>query len=489
MVTLAIFIALLGVPFFILTTSVHRADLPVVELKQRTDAFDISVAFKVPIYLNTTRNNLLAAAQSHADDFFARSTDVGLLWGVEFRPYSTDIDSYEQYVLTVVDETDADAPEPAHILSPYSKGITVVQQAKNADSAALCGHISEVLFQHVFGGELATLTALKSGAPTSDMSFPYSSTYHVVFNLLAQDGTPVAWEIERAVAQMQPVFNALRHYTKFEVSTLIQYYSKLTHSPQWDEARKANVLLQDSLSTFINFGDWNLINHERTPVINFVIYFADLNYRNVPLLVEGTEKNVFSIPQWGAVHIYNPQMPLLAGARLKLSDRELNLILDSFASQLFELLGVPSAPVSPLMRIDAFQRVSTYKQLKRSLENLAALVKLSNLLLGISIPEATKNYVLDSLAHYDAAVEKLRSSEFGLALESSGRALQSSDKAFFEKEMVQQAHFPNEHKLAVFLPLLAPICSIVFFGIINRAIAWKKKRDAERERHRKKKEL
>lgn len=488
--TIGLFVLFLGTPLFLYTTRVHRAELPVSLLNERIQSFGESVSFNIPIYINSTNSEVLEAAQAAADRYVATQTNLGLLWAINFHPYAYDIDSYKHYVLTLIVDDKANDGEATHsyILSPYSEGITVISPP-SADLETVANYITEVLFNKVFNAEIATLSLLSNDAVKSDMSFPYSTEYNVVFNLFIQDGSPVEWEIEEVVSLMRPIFQALKHYCKFKVSTQVQYYSKLTHEPVYDEELKANVLSKEDLSTFINFGDWNLNNHEKTPSINFIIYFSDLNYKNVPLLVSGSKTNSFSIPQWGGVHIYNPSMPLLEGTNAKISSKELNKILDIFASQLFKLLGVPTTPVSPLMRINSFQRISCLKSMRRSLDNLSALVKLSNSLLGISIPEATKSNVLNSLTYYDKAVEKLETSDFAMALENAGKSLHFSDKAFFEKEMLQQAHFPNEHKLAVFLPLLGPICSIVLFGVIKRFKAWREEKRKLSQKEKEKKDI
>lgn len=487
---MGLFVLFLGVPLFLYTTRVHRADLPVMVLNERAETFHSDLALRIPIYVNSSKVNIIPAVQAAVDEHVATATGLGLSWGIDFQPYTPEIDSFKQYVLSIIDDNeskDGDLTQ-SYVLSPYSKGLTIILPSF-MDITSISRYATKVLFEQVFKVETDIITELKNDAHTSDMSFPYSTVYNVVFNLFVQDGSPVEWEIEKAVLQMQPIFQALKHYCKFRVSTQVQYYSKLTNNVSFDEELKANVLSQDDLSTFINFGDWNLNNHEKTPSINFLIYFSDLNYKQVPLIVPGSKTNSFSIPQWGGVHIYNPSEQLTGEKILKISELELLSILDIFASQLFELLGVPGSPASLLMRIDTFQRVACYKNLQRSLDNLNALVKLSNSLTGISIPEATKKNVLDSLSFYDQAIEQLHSSDFSTALEKSGKCVESSDKAFFEKEMLQQAHFPNEHKLAVFLPLLGPICSIVLFGLLKRFKVWREERKKASKAELEKKEL
>lgn len=489
-IVMGLFVLFLGAPLFLHTTRVHRADLPVSLLSERVESSNSDLTLRIPIYINSSKPDIIPSVQKAVDEHIAEATVLGLSWGLDFHPYTPEIDSFKQYVLSVIDSNESKEGDLTqyYVMSPYSKGLTIIL-SPSMDLASISQYATQVLFEQVFKIEVDLITALQKDTHISDMTFPFSPIYNVVFNLFVQDGSPVEWEIEKAVSKMQPIFQALKHYCKFKVSTQVQYYSKLANNVSYDEELKANVLSQDNLSTFINFGDWNLNSHEKTPSINFLIYFSDLNYDQIPLLVPGSKTNSFSIPQWGGVHIYNPSEPLSEGAVLKISELELQSILDIFASQLFELLGVPGAPASLLMRIDTFQRVACYKNLHRSLDNLNALVKLSNSLTGISIPESTKKNVLDSLLFYDQAVERLHHSDFSEALEKSGKSVESSDKAFFEKEMLQQAHFPNEHKLAVFLPLLGPICSIVLFGMLKRFKVWREERKKASKAELEKKEI
>ena len=46
-------------------------------------------------------------------------------------------------------------------------------------------------------------------------------------------------------------------------------------------------------------------------------------------------------------------------------------------------------------------------------------------------------------------------------------AYADSEKAFFEKSMVGQVYFPDEHKVAVYLPLLGPIGVPLVVGLVR----------------------
>ena len=43
------------------------------------------------------------------------------------------------------------------------------------------------------------------------------------------------------------------------------------------------------------------------------------------------------------------------------------------------------------------------------------------------------------------------------AMDQASDAFRDSERAFFDKSMVGQVYFPDEHKVAVYLPLLGPV--------------------------------
>ena len=51
-----------------------------------------------------------------------------------------------------------------------------------------------------------------------------------------------------------------------------------------------------------------------------------------------------------------------------------------------------------------------------------------------------------------------------------------AEKAFFEKSMVGQLYFPDEHKIAVYLPLLGPVGVPLVMGLLNEIKAWRRRR-------------
>ncbi|OBA20199.1 hypothetical protein METBIDRAFT_32229 [Metschnikowia bicuspidata var. bicuspidata NRRL YB-4993] len=468
---LSAFVAFLGAPLFFFTTLIHRAHLPAEDVQHRVDEFAQSSQINIPVYFENSQAipGLIEHTQQAIDASLAQQ-NLARNWGLTLQSRDAGkIDKLQDYVVRLEEhQTDVNAESiNSYKLSKTSKEIGILTHIESLSASDLASYICQVLLEIVFKDELAFISTLLADVPSTDVVFPYSPTYNVVFNLFVEDGRQVDWPIEEAVEFIQPVFDALSNSSTFKPSSQIQYYSKLQSEPILNEDGTARIIPQSDLATFINYGEWNLNTHDIAPSINFLVFFPQSTYANVHLLAESSKTNSFLIPQWGGVHIYNANTKIDRDQKFKFRTAELNLIFDIFASQLFELLGVPNAPLSPALRIAAFHRITTLKNLKRALNNLTALLKLSSSLNGISIPESTREHVLAALENYDIAVQKLHQNDFGAAVAFAGRSVEQSDKAFFEKEMVQQAYFPSEHKLAVFLPLLGPICSIVFFGLLK----------------------
>jgi phosphatidylinositol glycan class S len=55
-------------------------------------------------------------------------------------------------------------------------------------------------------------------------------------------------------------------------------------------------------------------------------------------------------------------------------------------------------------------------------------------------------------------------------------AEEEAERAFFEKSMVGQLYFPDEHKIAVYLPLLGPVGVPLVMGLINELRRWVQRR-------------
>ncbi|KAF3987943.1 hypothetical protein FT663_03568 [Candidozyma haemuli var. vulneris] len=456
------FVLFLGAPMFIYTTSTYRADLPVEDLSEKSASFSDAIQIRVPVYLRSENDLDIPTLQEKVNNELQSKWNVENNWGIELISSNTQSpDPFDNYVVDIIFDGKADP-----VVSPNSKSSTIHVNCNDCVIKELI-KLFDIVFEDEVKAILSVINNVEKQSKHNEISVPHASTYNIVFNLFVENGISVDWEIDEAVSTMQPIFDVLRHYTNFKVSSQIQYYTKLHTPPVFDNETNRYIVPTKDLSTFINYGDWNLITHDIYPTINFIVFFPASNQKGQPLILEHSKTNSFIVPQWGGVYIYNAPMPVLGDYTYTLQKEQWSRIFDTFASQLLELIGIPKLPKSLPMRIDSFNRIMGVKNLKHSLENLKSLVTLSDSLDEISIPELTRAHMVDSLHNYGEALKGLQDGDFASAVRFSSKGLEDSDKAFFEKEMVQQAYFPSEHKLAVFLPLLGPLGAIVVFGLLG----------------------
>lgn len=471
-----IFVVSLGLPLYYGTTSVYRADLPIAEINNLSDTLFSKVAMNIPVQIESDigafpadfREQLQHSIQSK---MVQKYPEVAHIWNLNVMPTGPVSDAYK---VTLRQQSGNEV----YYIHPDTKEIDIFVDDHNL----LVEVTRSVLLDEIFGSEIADLKNIVLGQKSVHDAIPQSEMTNIVFSLLVEDGKPVKWEVDQIVKQFDYVVKRLGHISEFQVSTQIQYYSSLTHEPSSlvDDDTKY-IVAEEDLSTFINFGDWNINNYDIHPTVNFLIYFPKCNYENKRLLVQNSDTNSFLVPQWGGVHIFNKNFPLLRQEDpISITASELAPVFEIFAVQLLMLLGAPERPRAPVTKIDILTRLTTIRALKRTAQNLKSLVKVTNSLNEISIPDQTKVYVADCLRSIDKAISEINNGSNTVAVESSRQALLFSDAAFFDKEMVQQAYFPNEHKLAVFLPLLGPVASIITLSLIKMVKDWKQQRKVQK---------
>ncbi|KAG2734477.1 hypothetical protein G9P44_002483 [Scheffersomyces stipitis] len=469
----------LGYPVLQFTTAIYRADLPVDEITSLASTLHNDISFKIPVYLDipTTLDVFIPDSQEKLNQFVnSKYPELANFWSLDLKKITPGIDPEIDYVVKLVQDENENGDDAVD-MSPFSKETTLKVSQNWIDSKLVDQVLSSVLVDMVFKEEISELVSIinnRAKELDKNIVVPYSPNYNLVFSLLVENGRTVKWDIETALKQMKPFLNKLTHYTNFSISTQVQYYSKTEKPVVFDEKKNAYILKESDLSTFINFGDWNLNTHDMDPSINFLVYFPESNYENKPWVIDHLDNGAFLVKQWGGVYIFNKEKPILEGYDVNITELELIPILEIFTSQLFQLLGLATFPKSPSMRVDTLTRLTLFKNLKKTLENLHSLVKLTVSLNEISIPDETKEHVLKSIELVKLAISEINQKQnYHNSMTISSKALTISDRAFFDKEMVQQAYFPNEHKMAVFLPLLGPVTSILAIALIKILVSFK----------------
>lgn len=288
-------------------------------------------------------------------------------------------------------------------------------------------------------------------------SLKYSQTYHLTFSLFTSGPTPSGWDIETAIDEyMKPILDMLGPIHNFTIDTQVQLYAA--------PGVQSQVLSKEDLSSFINAAEWPLSpSIGGAPTVNFVVYIGN---QTIGVGSETGTSQSWLIPQWGSVYLLPP--PPTGNVPSEL----LKQPILTFTSHLLSLLGTPQSGPLP-MRFSTLTRIRTADLLLRASSSLGSLARLSLALPSISIPSSVADGVAKSMHHLQLACSNLGGTD---GLEHARIADVEAERAFFEKSMVGQLYFPDEHKIAVYLPLLGPVGVPLFIGLLNQIKAWRKGR-------------
>lgn len=288
-------------------------------------------------------------------------------------------------------------------------------------------------------------------------SLKYSRTYHLTFSLFTSGPSPSSWDIESAIDEyMKPILDLLGPIHNFTIDTQVQLYAA--------PGVQSQVLSKEDLSSFINAAEWPLSpSIGGAPTVNFVVFIGN---QTIGTASEVGTSQSWLIPQWGSVYLLPPP------STNHVSSEILKQPILTFASHLLSLLGTPQSGSLP-MRLSTLTRIRSADLLLRASSSLGSLARLSLALPSISIPSSVADGVAESMYHLQLACSNLGGTD---GLEHARIADVEAERAFFEKSMVGQLYFPDEHKIAVYLPLLGPVGVPLVIGLLNQIKAWKKAR-------------
>lgn len=370
--------------------------------------------------------------------------------------------------------------------------------AQHANLASLLAEWLRAVFsdeQHSVAHHFATLstnnaqahTFLKSASAQSmqeivrrdTRAVKTSPTYHLTFSLFTAEGSPSSWAVEAALeSHIQPLVAALSGISNFTVTTQIQMYSPFSSAiPLYKVENMEGVFLkEDDLSAFVNAAEWPLSpSIGEGPTLHFILYVPKRD--QLPLTILEDKGASWLVPQWGGITILNPTLVTHPETGLQtvinqLSAEELAPAFETFSKQLLSLLGVPastcqghSLPLS--LRLQTKKRLSGLALYFRASSTLGSLARLAEHLSNIPIPKHVASLVDETISNLGESARSFRDSDWDQALEHSTRAFEQSEKAFFDKAMVGQVYFPDEHKIAVYLPLLGPIGVPLVVGLVR----------------------
>lgn len=311
-------------------------------------------------------------------------------------------------------------------------------------------------------------------AKRTTRSLRYAPTYHLTLSLFTDGPAPSSWDIESAIDEyMKPVLDVLGPIHNFTIDTQVQLYAA--------PGVQSPVLSKDDLSSFINAAEWPLSpSIGGAPTVNFIVFVGNQTISLAPTWQDGQSSETaisetshsWLIPQWGTVYLLN-----LPSDQTQVPVQDLKQPLLTFTTHLLSLLGTPTSGSLPL-RLSTLSRIRSADLLLRASSTLGSLARLSLALPSISIPQSVADGVSTTIRHLRLACDSLGTPD-GLIHAQIAEA--AAERAFFEKSMVGQLYFPEEHKIAVYLPLLGPVGVPLVMGLLNEVAAWKARRRKKAE--------
>ncbi|KAI8944222.1 phosphatidylinositol-glycan biosynthesis class S protein [Xylaria longipes] len=481
----------LGIPIWWQTTSIYRASLPLNQMmdwangKACSPLFPIRIAVEAPSLSEQETQSLISVTQHALDtmpDFPGHRLRLEPASPTPLEDITASDGQGNDALVVRLTPGDAATSTPASSLHSHVPILEITYPptagpTSETKSSGLATYIAAQL-RDTFAEEQAIMSYfLATSTISSDQHQPqgshpgideslakrmtrsmkYSGTYHLTFSLFTSGFAPSSWDIDSAIDQyMRPVLDMLQPIHNFTIDSQVQLYAV--------PGVQSQVLTKEDLSSFINAAEWPLSpSIGGAPTLSFVVFIGN---QTIGLNSGEQTSRSWLAPQWGSVYLLSPPTTGLVPSEF------LKQPILTFATHLLSLLGAPQSGSLP-MRLSTLTRVRSVNMLLRASSSLGSLARLSLALPSISIPSSVADGVAKSIHHLELACSKLGSTE---SLEHARIAETEAEQAFFEKSMVGQLYFPDEHKVAVYLPLLGPVGVPLIMGLLTELKAWKARR-------------
>ncbi|KAI9143134.1 phosphatidylinositol-glycan biosynthesis class S protein [Paraphysoderma sedebokerense] len=332
----------------------------------------------------------------------------------------------------------------------------------------------------------------------------YSPGYEITFSLLNADpkNHNLEWNIQGALEySIIPFLNSLADVAEFKVNSQIQYYTTLTNPPKFknltEDGGKSgetgyHYLTSEDLPHFVNSAEWNLVSAlSNYTQLNFLLYVPSAQYTPLKILNsrgDVLETNAFSVPRWGGVVIYNVEEGRKQVKLMKATD--------VWLTQLRGLVGIPEGlqgivetkkttlhflpnPQTGLTYLESsiYSLTKTYLNLIHTHSTLLSLTTTFHSLPNMIIQDSVSEKFQQSFQFLKASVSNLSSSNsLKPALRHSAVAIHLAETAFFDESIISMLYFPDEHKIAVYMPFFVPVGVTLLASVIRELKSWKENR-------------
>ncbi|SMN19615.1 similar to Saccharomyces cerevisiae YDR434W GPI17 Transmembrane protein subunit of the glycosylphosphatidylinositol transamidase complex that adds GPIs to newly synthesized proteins [Maudiozyma saulgeensis] len=470
--------AIIGIPLWGKLTNIYRAPLPREYIKSLNNDKFFDVHVTIPVYIKSDVYKFpdIHEATQIQVNHLLDSKKQNVQWSLEILQFNDTFIELEKEQGREYHIVTLQLDEFVGYNAAYdSKNTVVYFDDPTVARNDLPFFVAQTLVEHTFNVEWGYLS---NGDLMLDkhsaVAINYNPDIHLSINLLKGDGSPVDWEIEETLkTYFTPFRRFLSPLVNFTVDTSVVYFNDLNlHSLN----NTGNITWTD-VSHTIDLSELSSMNYfSEDSALNLAIVFPskETNPEGFSFVkAEGEQTwESFIVPQWGVLVIN--KMPLEANTMV--SKDYLDAVLYKFANDLFELLGLTTESeslFSPVITIDSFKRIRTLQNINKSVETLWSLIKLTEQFQQMAIPKDVLENVKEVLDTRLDIVEILNNPAKGddlswdEALNLSNKMVQRSEEAFFDGQMLKQNFFPQEHKLAVYMPLIGPITIVLFTGFIS----------------------
>lgn len=482
--TFALIYLLFGVPLWYKLTNIYRAPLPIKYIQSLHHAKFQDVKLTIPVFIKSDTYkfpDIHDAVQVQINHLLNRKRQY-VEWSLQVFPYDE----------ALIEEKQLQNNDQYHIVDlqldkfigfgvPHDTKSTVIYyDDRSVLSNDLPYFIAQALVEHSFKVEWNQLS-LKPDTqePTSflpdDTTIHYSPNIHLSYSLLNGGSSPIEWDIAGAFDSiLAPYRKLLQPLVNFTVDTRIMTGNDLNlHGLGYlDEISPVTLSHAVDMSELNSGNDYNEDNS-----FNFVILFPN-NETNPDgfNFVNASDNNnwaAYSIPRWGIIFIN--KYPVQEGAKLE-KDYLKDIIITSL-DHISLALGIRPKDVthdsgqSFYTMIDSYKRIRIIENLKNAVNTLWSLVELTKNFEQMAIPSDVLENVNKALELRLEVIDILNDPKRGSdqdwneALKKSNEMIRYCEKAFFHGDMLQQNYFPQEHKVAVYLPLIGPLTIVMLTGL------------------------
>lgn len=313
------------------------------------------------------------------------------------------------------------------------------------------------------------------------------------FNLVVNDNIFSDWDINYLNNGLydeliNPFVKLFNNVYDFKIESNIFYNEDLNLSElDGDIADVQAKLDYTRLTDNINF-----INKDMENVINFALVLTDKPK-------ESTISS-YNIPEWGSIFIYNDKIEDLVNENnlLYVNEELLEPLVYSFLQKAFEKLTFSKDSSKVMDDINSFIIKGILSNIDRTNKNIKAIYDMvytlpvytdeslnelipeelqpyvgefmSRVFPSLSIPKKIYEQLKEIVEKRDLLINELEYNsnfDFKKYLKESFEVYDLSEKTFFDHEMVMGGFKSIKHIIAVYLPLLGPMCSIAIGGFIK----------------------